>query len=99
MPGIKCPPLAIEPDLKPSAEVHGKHHWHADVAKVSGCIAGGDVDRASKVDGEMLEVAADADALSEDIEGGLGGTRMLIIEGDMVVDPVADGLYFCSNQD
>ena len=41
----------------------------------------------------MLEVTADADALRVDVERGLGGPGLLIVERDLCVDPVADGLH------
>ena len=39
----------------------------------------------------MLVVAADADALGEDVHGRLGGASGLVVEGYLFVDPVADG--------
>ena len=42
-------------------------------------------------DGQVLEVATDADALGEDIHGGLGGAGGLVVERNLAMDPIADG--------
>ena len=74
----------------PGAEVAGACGGNSDVAKVAGDVARGYVHAAGKGDGEVLVIAADADAFGEDIYGGLGGTSMLVVEDDLLVDPVAD---------
>ncbi len=88
--GVHGPPAVIEEDLVPGGEVAGAGVGDADVAEVAGDVAGGDVHGAAEGDGEVLEVAADADAFGEDVEGGLGGAGGHVVEGDVVVDPVAD---------
>ncbi len=40
----------------------------------------------------MLEIATDTEAFGVDIERGLGGTGVLIAEGDLGVHPIADSL-------
>jgi len=89
--GIHVPPAAVEPDLIPGAEVSGGGGGDADVADVAGDVACGDVQAAGEGDGEVLIVAADADAFGEDVHGGLGGAGHFVVEGDLLVDPFADG--------
>jgi hypothetical protein len=45
---------------------------------------------ASKCDGEVLEIAADASSLDEDIGGGLGRSRGAVVKGDFTMHPIAD---------
>jgi hypothetical protein len=89
--GVHVPPAAVDPDLVPGAEVAGAGVGDADVADVAGDVAGGNLHAAGERDGEVLEVAADADALGEDVHGGHGGASLVVVEGDFFVDPVADG--------
>ena len=88
--GIHVPPAAVEPDLVPGAEVSGAGVGYADIADVAGDVAGGDFHAAGQGDGEVLVVAADADTLGEDVHGGHGGASFFVVEGDLLVDPVAD---------
>ena len=89
--GVHVPPAAAEPDLIPGAEVAGARGGNAYVADVAGDVAGGDVHAAGECDGEVLIVAADADAFGEDVHGGFGGASHLVIEDNFVVNPIADG--------
>jgi hypothetical protein len=41
-------------------------------------------------DGEVLEIATDANSLDNDIRGGLGRTRGVVVEGNLVIHSVAD---------
>ncbi len=88
---VHVPPAAIQPDLVPGAEVAGAGIRHADVADVAGDVARGDVHAARERDGKVLIIAADADALGEDVHGGLGGARGFVVEGDVRIHPIADG--------
>jgi len=89
--GVHVPPAAVDPDLVPGAEVAGAGVGDADVADVAGDVAGGDFHAAGEGDGEVLVVAADADALGEDVHGGHGRARLVVVEGYFFVDPIADG--------
>ena len=48
---------------------------------------------AAERDRQVLEVAAHADALGEDVERGPGGARVGVAERDLRLHPVADGLH------
>ena len=90
--GVEGPPAIAEVDFEPGAEIHGAGgERDADVAEVAGGVARGDIEAAAEGDGEVLEVAADADAFGVDVEGGARGAGELIAEGDFAVHPVADG--------
>ncbi len=65
---VKGPPAVFEIDLEPCAEIHWSGDWPGDVAKVAGSVARGDIQSAAESNGEVLEVAAYADALGVDIE-------------------------------
>ena len=87
-------PTASQKDLEPGAEIH----WididrNADVAEIAGAIARGNVHAAAERDGEMGEVAADADAFVHGIAGAAGWTRIGIAEADLRVNEIADRLH------
>jgi hypothetical protein len=88
---VEVDPSAVEEDLVPGAEVSGAAVGLPDVTDVAGDVAGWNVLAACEGDGEMLEVAADADALGKDIHGGLGGASCVVVEGDSFMDPVSNG--------
>ena len=84
---------SLEEDLEPSGEVHGGvDGGEADVAEISGAVAGGDIEAAAEGYGGMGEVAADALFFVVGVAGGLAGAGEFVAEGDAVVDVVADGL-------
>ena len=67
---VESPPAILEIDLKPRAEIHRPGEaGQADVAEVAGGVARGNVHGAAEGDGQVLEVAAYADALRVDVEG------------------------------
>src|SRR5271166_6619640 len=87
-------PAAIEKDFGPGAEIHGIDIGrNADVAEIAGAIAGGNVHAAAERDGEMGEVAADADAFAHGIAGATGWARVGIAEPDLRVNEIADRLH------
>src|SRR5258708_3524040 len=55
------PPRALEEHLDPGAEIHWIDHGHADVAEMAVDVARGNVEAAPERNGEMREIAADAD--------------------------------------
>ena len=74
---VERPPAALQVGLEPGAEIHRRgRQRHADVAEIAGGIPRRDVQGAAEGDGEVLEVAADADALGEDVERRAGGPRL-----------------------
>ena len=90
---VEGEPLAAEIGFEPAGEIaRSKGRLGADVAEVSGAVAGGNVHAAAEGDGQVGEVAADAAAFVERLPGRLGGIGELIAEDDVVVDEVADGL-------
>src|SRR5450432_173658 len=90
---IEGVPTAAEECLEPGAEIHGRgDRWHADVAQVTGGVAGRNVHASAQRDGEVGEVPADAHALLVGLESRAGRAREGISEGQMPVDVVHDGL-------
>ena len=93
MAGIASPPAGFEINFKPGAEVHGRRSDDdADVAEVAGGVTRGNIQGAAEGDGQMLEVAADADAFSVDAERGANGIGELVAEDDLAVNPVTNRL-------
>ena len=84
-------PAAIEISFEPRGDVAGwMRGTSADVAEVSGAIAGRDVERSTKGDGEMGVIATHADAFLIGFGGGAGRARVLIAESNAIVDEVAN---------
>ena len=90
--GIERLPAPADIDLDPGAEIHRVDDRHADVAQVSVDVAGRDVHAAAERDGEMGEVPAHADPFLEGLVGRAGRAGLLVVELDVPVDEVADGL-------
>ena len=67
--------------------------WDADVAEISGGIAGGNVEGAAERDGQVLEVATNSSAFSENIQRRLRRARVLVAERHLPVYPTADRVY------
>jgi len=88
---VEINPFAVEEDLVPGAEVTGSAPRLTNVSYVACDVAGGNVVAAGEGDGQVLEVAANADALGEDVHSGLGGAGGVVIEGDALMYPVTDG--------
>jgi hypothetical protein len=91
MASVEVNPFAVEEDLVPGAEVTGSAPRLTNVSYVACDVAGGNVVAAGEGDGQVLEVAANADALGEDVHSGLGGAGGVVIEGDALMYPVTDG--------
>ena len=89
--GVEGPPAILEVGLEPGAEVHRRGRRVTPMSpEVAGGVAGRDVQGAAEGDRQVLEVAADADPLGEDVERGAGRARVRVAEGHLRVDPVAD---------
>jgi hypothetical protein len=72
VPCIKVDPPAVKKNLIPGAEISRTAKRLADIPDMAGDIACWNIHAASKCDGEVLEIAADANPLDEDIRRGLG---------------------------
>ena len=93
---IEGVPPSAKIGLEPAGEIHraiGRRH--ADVAKVAGAIARRNIHAAAEGDGEVRKVAADALAFVEDFPGRHRRARMLVAEGDVAMDEIADRLNAC----
>ena len=93
MPGIEGVPPTAKVDFKPAAEIHGTWHGRdADVPKVARGIPRRDTETATEGQSQVREVTADTGSLHKDLIGCLGGAGRLVIEADVGMHPVADGL-------
>jgi CoA-transferase family III len=90
---IERAPLAIEEHFHPGAEIHRVDDGHADVAKMAIDVTRGNVEATAESDGEMGEIATDADPLVERLERSASRSGLLIIELDMAVHEVANRLH------
>ena len=88
---VKVDPSASKKDLIPCAEISGAAKRLTDVPYVAGDIARWNIHAASKCNGEVLEVAADANSLDKDIRGGFGRSSCVVVKGDLFMHPIADG--------
>ena len=85
---------AAQIDLEPAGEIHRRiHRRYADIAQIAGAVARRDIHAAAERDRQMGEVPTHAGALLIGFPGGLGRTRVLVAEGEVVVDEVADRLH------
>ena len=81
--------------LEPRAEIHRRTATSGTPMspEVAGGIPRRDVEAAAERNREVLEIAADADALREHVERGARGPRLGVAEGDLRVHPVANRLH------
>src|SRR4029453_1401903 len=80
--------------LEPSGKIHRRGIFRsADVTQIAGAIPRGNVHAAAEGDGQVGEVAADALAVGEDLQGGLRGAREFVAELDVLVDEIANRLH------
>src|SRR5438552_3812072 len=86
-------PMPAEERLEPGSEVHGAV-WrrHPDIAQVAGAVACRDVHAPAEGNGQVRIVAADAGPVVKGFQRCPCHARVLIAEGDMSMDIVADGL-------
>src|SRR5208282_63076 len=91
---IECVPGTAKIDFNPSRKIHHPvRRERSHVAKVSGAVPRRNIHAAAERDSQVGVVATDADTLVEGFPGCSRGTRFLIIENDMAVDKIADGLH------
>src|SRR6201993_2699650 len=90
---IKSVPLAADIGFEPGCEIHRRvRDRHADIAQIARAVSRRDVHAATEGDGEVGIVPADAGAIAVSFPGRPGGARVLIAEGNVLVNVIADGL-------
>jgi hypothetical protein len=90
---IERVPSPAEIGFEPAGKIHRtKGLLHTDVAEVAGTVARRNVHAAAEGDGKVRVVPANAPGVVEDVEGRLCCTGVLVAEGDVAVDEIADGL-------
>jgi hypothetical protein len=68
VPSIKCIPLALKINLKPSTKVHRIRHWrNFDVTQITSRIPSWNVQAAAKRNRQMREVSTHADLFPESV--------------------------------
>ena len=86
-------PAAAKVGLEPGGEVHGiRRGRNPDVTQVARAVTRWNIHAATEGDREVGVVATHAHALIEGFERGLGRPGMLVAEGDMSMDEIADCL-------
>ncbi len=89
-------PLATQVDFHAAGEIHGRiHDRDADIAQVAGAVTRRNVETAAERDGQMREVPADPLPFGEGLRGGSGRPGISVIEGNVLVYEIADGLDAC----
>src|SRR5215213_9064236 len=90
---IEGAPVPAEIGFEPAGEIaYGPGFRRTDVAEIAGAIARRNVHAAAERDGEMGVIAADALAFRVSLPRRPGGARVLVSEGDVTVDEVANRL-------
>src|SRR6185437_4921632 len=91
--GIEGVPVAAEIGLEPAGEIHrGVGRRNADVAEIARAIALRNVHATAEGDRQVGIVAANAAAFVERLLGRLRRSSVLVAEGDVAMNVVADGL-------
>lgn len=90
---IERMPRTVEENLDPSAEIHRIDDRHTDVAQMAIHVACGDIEAAAEGDRQMREVAAHPDTLMESFERRACCAGLHIVETDVGMHEVADGLH------
>src|SRR5208282_4106964 len=87
-------PTAADPGLEPCGEIAGrKRRWRPDVAQIACAVARRDIHAAAEGDRQVRVVPADARAFAESFRGATRGAGVLIVEGNMSVNVIADRLH------
>src|SRR5271166_4218244 len=90
---IKGIPLAAEIGFEPGCEIHRRVHGrHADIAQITGAISRRNVHAATEGDGQVSIIPANAGTIAEGFPSRPAGARVLVAEGDVLMNVVADGL-------
>src|SRR5216683_733787 len=92
--GIERPPTVAQPHLHPGGKIHRlRRHRNVDVGQVAEHVASRDAHRSAEGYREVREVSTDSGAIVEDVESGRQWIARAVLELEVVVDPVADGLH------
>src|ERR1700676_3319826 len=87
-------PAAADPGLEPRREIpHAERRRRSNIAKVTSTVSRWNVHAATEGDGKVRVIAADAGPFAESLRGAACGACVLIIEGDMVMNVIADCLH------
>ena len=86
-------PAAAKVGLEPGGKVHGiRRGRDSDVTQITGAVTRRNIHAATERDREVGIVATHARAFMEGFERGFGQPGMLVAEGDMLMDEIADRL-------
>ena len=92
--GSKVCQLAADPGLEPRREIAHCVRWRrSEIAQVTGAVSRRNIHAAAESDGQMRIVAADAGPFVESLKGAAGGSGVLVVECDVVMNVIADGLH------
>ena len=94
VPGVEGEPASVEKHLEPGAEIHRRRVFrHADIAEIARAIARRNVHAAAERNGQMGEVAADAELLVVAFGRRAVTACMVVAELNAVMHIIADRLY------
>ena len=71
----------------------GIRRRRSDIAQVAGAVSRRNIHAAAEGDGQMRVVAANAGPFAESLRGAAGGAGVLVVEGNMVMNVIADCLH------
>ena len=96
MPRIEGMPVSAKIGFEPGAEIH----WigisrDANITQIARCVARGDIHAAAQGNREMRKIAADTHPLAKTLECGAIGASFQVIEAEMAMDEVSNGLHPC----
>src|SRR5690349_13911805 len=87
-------PAAADPRFEPSREITwGERRLRSDIAQVAGAVARWDIHAAAEGDSEMRVVPTDTDPFVESLRGAASGAGVLIVEGNMIMNIIANSLH------
>jgi len=90
---VKSIPATTYEGLKPRTEIHWRGICrHSNIPEIAGAIACGNIEAAAESDREVRKISANALTLLKGSHGAPSGIRVLIIEGDVAMDKVANRL-------
>src|ERR1700733_5973476 len=94
VPRVEGEPTAAEKDFEPGVEIHRRRvNGNADVAQIAIAVARGNVETSAQRNGEMGEVATDADALRQGLVRRPCRPRLGITEPETLMNEIADRLH------
>src|ERR1700733_11743963 len=94
VPRVEHLPSPADIGLEPAGKIsHGPRLRRADIAEISGAVAGRNIHAAAESNGEVGIVAADTFALIVDLPRRHGGAGVLIAERDVAMNEITDRLH------